>query len=87
MLCEAGQENGAGMKSNSETLPVVIKLSALSVGSPLVLLGLSLLVSDLSEIMRRRTLLAAPHSGLTFGPMCVIVGLSFLWPLRIHSLR
>jgi hypothetical protein len=75
------------MRSKSETLPVVIKLSALCVGSPLVVLGFSLMLSDLSQMIRSHVVLAAPHPGLAFGPMCVLVGLSFLWPLRINGSR
>jgi hypothetical protein len=87
MLCEAGQENGTEMRSKFVTLPVFIKLSALFVGAPLVVLGVWLLFSDASEMMRSHTMTSAPLAGLAFGPMCVFVGLSFLWPLRINGYR
>jgi len=70
------------MISQFGTLPVVIKLSALSLGTPLLLLGLILIASDLAEILRSHSLTAAPHVGLALGPVFALVGLSFLWPLR-----
>lgn len=74
------------MKVHFETLPVVCKLSALSIGVPLVLLGLTLVSSDIGEIARRHSFLAAPHFGLALGPVFALVGASFLWPLRpVHG--
>ncbi len=63
-------------------LPVVLKIAALSVGAPLLLLGVGSMVSDVFQIIRMQSFIAAPHSGLEFGPVFASVGLSFLWPLR-----
>jgi hypothetical protein len=63
-------------------LPVVLKISALSVGAPLVILGISSVISDLAQIVRLHSFTAAPHYGLELGPVFAAVGLSFLWPLR-----
>jgi hypothetical protein len=75
------------MRSKLDTLPVVIKLSAVCFGAPLVVMGIWLLLSDALQMMRSHAVLAAPLAGLAFGPMCVLVGLSFLWPLRINGYR
>jgi hypothetical protein len=48
----------------------------------MILLGFSSMLSDLAEIVRRHSFTAAPHLGLEVGPVFVVVGLSFLWPLR-----
>ncbi len=63
-------------------LPVVLKISALSVGAPLVILGIVSMVSDLAQIARLHSFTASPHFGLELGPVFAAVGLSFLWPLR-----
>jgi hypothetical protein len=76
------QESSSKMRSHFETLPVLIKLSALSVGTPLVLLGLVLIASDMAQIIRLHSFSAAPHFGLAIGPIFALVGASFLWPLR-----
>ena len=76
------QESGSRMRSHFETLPVLIKLSALSVGTPLVLLGAVLIASDMAQIIRLHSFSAAPHFGLAMGPVFALVGASFLWPLR-----
>lgn len=88
MLCEAdSKENGAQMTHGFATLPVLLKLSALSVGSPLVLFGIGSMVTDLVEIVRTHSLTASPHVGLELGPVFAVVGLSFLWPLRPFETR
>ncbi len=76
------KENGARMTRKIGKLPVVLKISALSVGSPLVVLGMGSIFSDLAEILRVHSFTAAPHFGLELGPVFAVVGLSFLWPLR-----
>jgi hypothetical protein len=63
-------------------LPVMVKLSALSLGTPLVLMGLVLMMSDLEIIVKQHSLSAAGGYGLVSGPIFAVVGLSFLWPLR-----
>ncbi len=63
-------------------LPVVLKLSALSVGAPLVIVGFGSMLSDMAQIIRLHSFSASPHFGLELGPVFAAVGLSFLWPLR-----
>ena len=85
MICSArpiSKENGTEMTRTFGKLPVVLKISALSVGTPLVILGLGSMVTDFAEILRLRSFTASPHFGLELGPVFAVVGLSFLWPLR-----
>jgi len=63
-------------------LPVVLRISALLVGAPLVIFGVGSMLSDLAQAIRLRSFAAAPHFGLELGPVFAVVGLSFLWPLR-----
>jgi hypothetical protein len=70
------------MTNSFGALPVVLKISALSVGAFLVLLGVSSIVSDMAQIVRLHSFTAAPHFGLEVGPVFAVVGMSFLWPLR-----
>jgi hypothetical protein len=69
------------MRRAFEALPVAIKVSALSFGAPLVLLGLALVLSDLNAIVKSHSILGVTHVGLALGPVFALVGLSFLWPL------
>lgn len=75
------------MKQFLNGLPVVVKISALTVGMPLVVMGLVLMVSDLSETIRLGSVLAMPHLELLVGAAFAVVGLSFLWPLRAYGHR
>jgi hypothetical protein len=83
MLCEAEKkECGRTMTLYFGKLPVVLKISALSVGAPLVVFGIGSMLSDMAQIVRLHSFTAAPHFGLELGPVFAVVGLSFLWPLR-----
>jgi hypothetical protein len=83
ILCEAGlRGERRKMTRLFGTLPVVLKISALSVGLPLVMFGIGSMMSDLAQIVRLRSFTAGPHFGLELGPVFAVVGLSFLWPLR-----
>jgi hypothetical protein len=75
-------ENGTKMTHHFGKLPVVLKISALLVGAPLVILGVGSMMSDMAQVVRLRSFTAAPHFGLELGPVFALVGLSFLWPLR-----
>ncbi len=86
MLCVADpKESSAEMPHLHGRLPVVWSISALSLGAPLVVVGVASMLSDLAEILQIRGLAATQHFGLGLGlgPMFAVVGLSFLWPLRL----
>jgi len=68
-------------------LLVVIKISALSVGGLLMVSGLALMVSDLTETVRLQSVLATPHLELAMGAVFAMVGMSFLLPLLRTSHR
>jgi len=70
------------MKSTFNTLPLYVKLSALFVGVPLVVLGCTLMVSDLNEMIRLHSFSGADAFSLVVGPAFALVGISFLWPMR-----
>jgi hypothetical protein len=59
----------------------MVKISALSLGTPLLLVGLILAMSDLELIVKQHSLSATGGYGLVSGPIFAVVGLSFLWPL------
>lgn len=63
-------------------LTVATKISAFSVGVPLFVMGLVLMMSDLAETLRLHSVLAAPQGDLAIGAAFAVVGLSFLWPMR-----
>jgi len=60
----------------------MLKLSALSLGTPLLFMGLVLMMSDVEVILRQHSMSAAGGYGLLSGSVFAVVGLSFLWPLR-----
>jgi hypothetical protein len=75
------------MKRFWNRLPVVVQISALTVGMPLVVTGLFFMVSDLLETIRSRSVLTTPHLELLVGGAFMAVGMSFLWPLRAYGQR
>ena len=66
---------------NHSGCPILVKISALSFGAPLVLLGLALVALDLLGLLRVLNSPVAPLSGLALGPVFAVVGASFLYPL------
>jgi hypothetical protein len=70
------------MKSTIIALPLYVKLSALLVGVPMVMLGCTLIVSDLNEMIRVQSISGFDFSNLVIGPLFAVVGISFLWPMR-----
>ncbi len=69
------------MKRHIEKLPAMIKLSAVLFGCPLVLLGFTLMMTDIAQMIRLHSLATAAFSGLAIGPVFVLLGASFLWPI------
>ena len=72
-------------------LPMMVKVSALCMGAPLVLTGVMMMLGDvakdLTSISRSHVLVAGPHFGLAMGFVFAVVGGSFLWPLRPFHLE
>lgn len=73
------------MGRNIEKLPAMIKFSAVLFGFPLVLLGFTLMMTDIAQMIRLHSLASAPFSGLAVGPAFVLLGASFLWPILHHG--
>jgi hypothetical protein len=73
------------MRSGFARLPLLLTISALTLGMPLLLYGLVLTATEVLAIIEARTLYAGPHLGLAVGPVFMLVGISFLWPLRPYQ--
>lgn len=69
------------MRKPAQGSHVIMKISAISFGIPLVLFGVALMVIDVLGQLRILTSTMAPLSGIAIGPIFALVGASFLYPL------
>ena len=74
------------MTNGIALLPLVTKAFAFCAGAPLLYLGVTMmgadLMQDISVLTHAHGLTAMSQTGLALGPVFVLVGISFLWPLR-----
>ncbi len=69
------------MRAKMNGFPVIMKISALSFGVPLILVGIALVVLDILGQLRILSSMVEPLSGIAIGPIFALVGASFLYPL------
>lgn len=69
------------MPSSLSGLPILIRISALAIGSPLILFGLALMAVDVLGQLKLVTPAMEPLAGIALGPVFVLLGGSFLYPL------
>jgi hypothetical protein len=69
------------MRTTVHGFPILMKISAISIGVPLIVFGIVLMAVDVLGQLRILSSSVAPLSGFAIGPIFALVGASFLYPL------